>query len=249
MGYLTAQIAGRARLHPNTVRLYEEWGYISPVPRADNGYRLYSDLHLYQLRIARTAFRCEIVQGHIRAMAREIVEASGQEKFTLALELAVQYLGRLQQEHMRALEVIDLVEQWLSGTEEVSTQTYSLKEAASQLEVSTEILRNWERNGLLSVPRHDNGYRAYTDREMNRLKMIRTLRSAHYSTSAILRLFNKYEQTKELDVRHILNTPDEHEDIIALTDRLTNSLEEGIEAAHELINLLNDHGNLKRTNA
>ena len=40
-----AQLSSRL-VHPNTVRLYEEWGFLPPVPRAPNGYRLYDQRHL-----------------------------------------------------------------------------------------------------------------------------------------------------------------------------------------------------------
>lgn len=236
--YKTSEIAKMVHIHSNTVRLYEEWGYISPVPRASNGYRIYSDIHLFQLQVARIAFRCEIVQGHIRDKARAIVEACGQESFEQALERAQDYLARLEQEYGRALEAIELTKQWLDGKETVPSQTYSRKEAALLLDVSSEIIRNWERNGLINVPRQSNGYRFYTDNELNRMKIIRTLRSAHYSMTAILRLLNEAEHSKELDVKEVLDTPREHEDLIHVTDRLIHSLEEAIEAAQELIRLL-----------
>ncbi|UNK18835.1 MerR family transcriptional regulator [Paenibacillus sp. N3/727] len=236
--YRTTKIAKRVNVHPNTVRIYEEWGYISPVPRTENGYRIFSDIHLFQLLVARTAFRCEIVQGHIRAKARAIVEASGKENFSLALELAQDYLNHLEQEYARALEAIELVEKWLSGTESWSDQTYTRKEAAKILDISSEVVRNWERNHLMTVPRLDNGHRIYTEKEINRMKIIRTLRAAHYSTSAILRLLNQTEKSKELNVKSVLNTPGEYEEIITLSDRLIHSLEEAIQNAQEVIQLL-----------
>ena len=73
--YKTKEIAALVGVHPNTVRIYEEWGFISPVPRQANGYRIYSDIHLFQLKVARTLFRCEIVQGDLRKRARAIVYA------------------------------------------------------------------------------------------------------------------------------------------------------------------------------
>lgn len=237
--YRTTEIAKRANVHPNTVRIYEEWGYISPVSREDNGYRIFSDVHLFQLLVARTAFRCEIVQGQIRAKARAIVEASGQENFTQACELAKQYLTHLEQEYRRALEAIELVEKWLSGTESWSKdQRYSRKEVAKILDISPEVVRNWERNHLITVPRLDNGHRVYTEKEINRMKIIRTLRSAHYSISAILRLLSRAEHCKELNVKSVLNTPGEDEDIISVTDRLILSLEEAIQSAQDVVQLL-----------
>ncbi|MGF7049663.1 DNA-binding transcriptional MerR regulator [Paenibacillus sp. DS2015] len=238
--YKTKEIAALVGVHPNTVRIYEEWKYISYVPRSKNGYRMYSDLHLFQLKITRIAFRCEIVQGLIRAKARAIVEASGKEDFKQALEHALAYLSHLEREYNRALEAIELSEQWMSGMRPVSAQTYTRKEAAEVLNLSPEVLRNWERNGLITVPRLSNGSRAYTENEITRLKIIRTLRTAHYSMSAILRLMNTAEEIRgsDINIKKVLETPEDHEDIISVTDRLTYSLEEAMESAKELILLL-----------
>ncbi|QMV42649.1 MerR family transcriptional regulator [Cohnella cholangitidis] len=238
--YRTKEIAALVGVHPNTIRIYEEWNYISHVPRGENGYRIYSDLHLFQLKITRIAFRCEIVQGLIRAKARAIVEASGKEDFAQALEHARSYLSHLEKEYNRALEAIELSEQWMSGIRFASAQTYTRKEAAEVLNLSPEVLRNWERNGLITVPRLSNGSRAYTENEIIRLKIIRTLRTAHYSMSAILRLMNKTEETRgtDINIKKVLETPEDHEDIISVTDRLTYSLEQAKESAKELIRLL-----------
>ncbi|KTD86019.1 MerR family transcriptional regulator [Paenibacillus etheri] len=236
--YSTKEIASLVNVHPNTVRIYEEWKYISPVPRAVNGYRVFSELHLFQLQIVRTAFHCEIIQGHSRAKARAIAEASGKRDFKRAFELAHNYLAHLEQEYQLALEAVLLVEQWLSGKESLPNQTYTRIEITQLLNLSPEILRNWERNGLLTVPRLPNNYRIYTEQELNRMKIIRTLRAAHYSMSAILRLLNSAGQLKELSIKEILDTPGEYEDIVTVTDRLIYSLEEAIDKAKEVIQML-----------
>lgn len=238
--YKTSEIAALAHVHPNTVRIYEAWGYLSPVPRTDNGFRVYSELHRFQLQVARSAFRCEIVQGHIRAKARDVVKASGREDFRLALDLARSYMAHLEKEYQNALEAIELAEQWLEGKEAGSGWSCTRQEAAALLEVTPEVVRNWERNGLLTVPRLPNGYRAYPEQALNRMKIIRSLRAAHYSMSAILRLLNRAGQSKALNVKQVLDTPGPHEDIVTLTDRLTHSLEDAIEAARELIEMLEE---------
>jgi DNA-binding transcriptional MerR regulator len=120
----------------------------------------------------------------------------------------------------------------------LSNQTYTRIEVTQLLNLSPEILRNWERTGLLTVPRLPNGYRMYTERELNRMKIIRTLRAAHYSMSAILRLLNTAGQFKELSIKEILDTPGEYEDIVTVTDRLIYSLEEAIDKAKEVIQML-----------
>ena len=51
-GYLkTSDIAKIVGVHVNTVRLYEDKGFLSPVPRSKSGYRLFTPLHLEQMRI------------------------------------------------------------------------------------------------------------------------------------------------------------------------------------------------------
>ncbi|WP_202711067.1 MerR family DNA-binding transcriptional regulator [Sporosalibacterium faouarense] len=40
--YRTSEIAGIFGIHPNTVILYEKWGYIAPVKREENGYRAFN---------------------------------------------------------------------------------------------------------------------------------------------------------------------------------------------------------------
>jgi len=250
--YTTKEIAACVGVHPNTVRVYEEWGYISSVPRSKNGYRIYSDLHLFQLKIIRTAFRCEIVQGLIRAKARAIIEASGREDFTQALEYAKTYLSHLEKEYNRALEAIELSEQWMCGVKSTSMETHTRNEVALLLELTPEVVRNWERNGLIIVSRLPNGSRVYTENEKKQLKIIRSLRTAHYSMSAILRLMNTAEEMRatDINIKKVLETSEDHEDIISVTDRLTYSLEEAMGSAKELMLLLRaklDCGFVQRT--
>lgn len=235
--YKTKEIATLIGLHPNTVRIYEEWGFISSVPRQANGYRIYSDIHLFQLKVARTLFRCEIVQGDIRKKAREIVYACGKEDFTKAEQLTINYLSNLEREYNHALAAAKIVEKWLKAESTVSSCTYSRKEVARLLDSTPEAVRNWERNGLITVPRLYNGNRLYGERELEQLRIIRSLRSAHYSINAILRLLKQIQQPS-LDIIAILNTPTDEEDIVSVTDQLGTSLLDAIADAKNTLALL-----------
>lgn len=62
----TKEVAKQVGIHPNTVRLYEAWGYISAVPRQANGYRLFDERHLTQLKIVHLAFQQEFIQHQLR---------------------------------------------------------------------------------------------------------------------------------------------------------------------------------------
>ena len=63
--YRTSEIAVLINVHPNRVRLYEKWGYIEPVVREANGYRIYTERHLEQLRLVRLALRSESIKSNI----------------------------------------------------------------------------------------------------------------------------------------------------------------------------------------
>ena len=64
--YSTSQIAKRAGLHSNTVRLYEEWGLIQKPERKKNGYRVFTDVHIKQFELARKALQIEVLQAGLR---------------------------------------------------------------------------------------------------------------------------------------------------------------------------------------
>lgn len=77
---------------------------------------------------------------------------------------------------------------------------------------------------------------------MNRLRIIRTLRCANYSLSAILRMLNSYDprQDTDADIFALLNTPEEGEDIVSVCDKLAVSLEAAIANAQDVIRILKE---------
>ena len=58
--YKTSEVAKLIGIHANTVRMYEDLGLISKPRRKDNGYRVFTDLHIYQFKLARKAFEVEM---------------------------------------------------------------------------------------------------------------------------------------------------------------------------------------------
>jgi DNA-binding transcriptional MerR regulator len=75
--------------------------------------------------------------------------------------------------------------------------------------------------------------------DLERLNIIRTLRCANYSLSAILRLMNHLDKNDSTPVEEVLNTPSENEDIVSVCDRLIVSLENTRKDALEIQSRLN----------
>ena len=105
------------------------------------------------------------------------------------------------------------------------------------LDISIDALRNWERNGLLNVPRNrKNGYRVYGRKEIDRAKVIRTLRAANYSMMAILRMLKAIDtNSREPEILKIVSIPQPDEDMVYATDRWILTLLETEKDANELI--------------
>ena len=64
--YKTIDIARIIGIHVNTVRLYEKCGLIPKPERLGNGYRVFTDLHIEQFRLARAALQVEVLQNGLR---------------------------------------------------------------------------------------------------------------------------------------------------------------------------------------
>ncbi len=222
--YQTAEIAKIIGIHPNTVRLYEQLKLVPKAERQKNGYRVFTDFHVEQFRLARAALKVEILQNGLRKKAVEIIKTSATGNFDKAIALTNDYLKQLEQEKNNAEEAIDIVRNLLSGKYNTNELLLKRKEVSNFLNISMDTLRNWELNGLLTVKRKSNGYRVYTDEDLRRLKIIRALRCANYSVSSILRMLNALSINPNIDIRDVIGMPEENEDIITACDKLLLSL-------------------------
>lgn len=72
----------------------------------------------------------------------------------------------------------------------------------------------------------ENGYRVYTEKDLQRLKIIRALRCANYSLSSILRMLQAISANPDTDIREAIDTPGKDDDIITACDKLLTSLSE-----------------------
>ncbi len=241
--YTTSEVAKIIGIHPNTVRLYEEWELIPKAERRSNGYRVFTDFHIKQFQLARAAFQIEVLQNGLRKKIVETVKTSAKGDFDKALTLANEYLSQIQKEERNAEEAIDIVKQILDGKTASDTMCLRRKEVAEYLNISMDTLRNWELNGLLRIKRKQNGYRCYTGEDIERLKIIRSLRCANYSLEAILRMLHALSDNPQANIKQVLNTPKEDTDIISVCDRLIISLQEAAKNAELIKGILIDMKN------
>ncbi|MBV1758215.1 MAG: MerR family transcriptional regulator [Dethiosulfatibacter sp.] len=234
--YKTSEVAKIIGIHPNTVRLYEELELIPKPMRLPNGYRVFTDIHLEQFKLARTAFKVEILQSGLRKMAVDIIKTAASGDFDKALHLAESYLETIKKEQTNAEEAITIAEQIIKGSTQIDNSTFfTRKEAAKHLQISMDALRNWEMNGLLTIKRRQNGYRVYTDEDIRLLKIIRSLRCGNYSLAAILRMLNALSTNPSVSIREVIDTPKESDDIISACDQLLTSLKDAEKNADNML--------------
>lgn len=156
----------------------------------------------------------------------------------MAMELAYQYLARVRMEKTSAEAALEFLERWAAGHRmDSSPQKMHIRQAARHLNVTVDILRNWERNGLITVPRDpENGYRLYSSVEFGRLRVIRVLVQSGYSQMAILRMLSRFDQGERTNLRESLNLfSQEDTEIQIVADRWLASLVELEERAQGII--------------
>lgn len=233
--YKTSEVAKIIGIHPNTVRLYEEWGLIPRPERLPNGYRVFTELHIDQLQLARTAFQVEVLQNGLRQKISSMVRASASGDFDRALTMVREYQRQLQEEQRNAEEAINIVTHFLEKNLAEDGVSMKRREVSEYLDISMDTLRNWEMNGLLKVRRRQNGYRIYTGEDINRLKVIRSLRCANYSLEAILRMLTELSSDPRTNLEKALNIPENDSEIVSVCDRLIISLQQAAANADIMI--------------
>lgn len=224
------------------MRRYVEWGLLPPVERAPNGYRLFTQRHLDCLRLARMIYSDTYPGRAIRQSGGRILQSAVADDWGGALEHAYAHLALVQAERAQAETAVRLLERWASGAgADATAHPLPIGQAARLLGVTIDMLRNWERNGLVRIPRNvRNGYRSYGPAEIGRLRVIRMLNRAGYSQMAILRMLLQLDRGATTDLRHSLDTPAPDEDVYTASDRWLSTLADQEQLALRVIALVEE---------
>lgn len=205
-------------------------------------YRLFTRRHLDCLRLAWLVYGGPPPSLAIHLSKVRIIRAAVGGDLAGALELARSHLAFVQAERTQAEIAADLLERWAAGAvDEVAIQPLSIGQVARLPGVSIDMVRNWDRNGLIDVPRDPaSGYRRYGAAEISRLRIIRMLSRSGYSIAAILRMLLQLDEGKKTDLRRALDIPRPDEDAYLASDRWLSTLAGQEQRAHTIIALLEE---------
>jgi DNA-binding transcriptional MerR regulator len=191
--------------------------------------------------LAWSALHCPYPGRKIKQSAIQVVKRAAKGDYGGALTLAYAHSVVVQSEKAQANAAASYLERWVqSRVTDLTTVPLKIGEVASLLDVSRDMLRNWENNGLLEVPRASNGYRQYGVEEIGRLRVIRMLVRSGYSMMAILRMLLTLDQGANTDLREVLDTPRKDEDIFTAADQWISTLARQEERADKIIAILHE---------
>lgn len=240
--YRTSDLARVVGIHPNTVRRYEEWGLIPPVERSESGYRMFTRLHLDCLQLARTIYAADYPGRALRAAGNEVIRCAVQDDWQCAREKARELLLAVEEELHRAESAADLLEHWAQkAVKDREEKPLAIRGVSNLLGVSHDVIRNWERNGLVTIWRNPyNNYRLFERKDVERMQIIRLLSTAGYSHMAILRMFIELDRGKTSNLKQVLDTPRADEDIFMAADHWLTTLGFQKDMAEEVIRMIGD---------
>ena len=94
----------------------------------------------------------------------------------------------------------------------METKRYLISDASRLLQVESHVLRYWEEELGLEVPRNDMGHRYYTEEYIDLLKKVKDLRDKGYQLKAIKGLLPDLMQGRNVDETALMSAqPDERQ--------------------------------------
>jgi DNA-binding transcriptional MerR regulator len=195
----TSELAARFSVHPNTIRLYEAWGYLPAIPRDASGRRVFTERHAEQMGLARRTLHGAPRSGpQFREAYQALVWLACAGQPQSAVTQAHKQLATVRHARERAQHA----REFLGGAlpEPIARQAQRpllIRQAASFVDETVPVLRRWESSGVISVPRNpSNSYRIYGPNELGWLLILRSLRLAGHSMASCRKLIGQHHGEK-----------------------------------------------------
>lgn len=233
--YYIKEISGITGVKAGTIRFYEKCGFLEPVERMSNQYRIFNEHHVYQVRICSLVFG-GFVNKRLRKISVAVIKAAKTWDLDAYDRATHDYRQAIIHDIIRTTKAIAIVSGQNDSGENDKTE-YSKREAAELIGVTPETIRNWERNRLLAQqPQYS--HRIYRADEIGQMYVIRFLLDTGYSCMAILRFLTQYSMgEKQKAADFLLGTLDD-EELRSRSDRYLKSLERAKTQADELCSFL-----------
>ncbi|MGM0640859.1 MAG: MerR family transcriptional regulator [Thermotogota bacterium] len=240
--YQTSELAKKLNIHANTVRFYEKIKFISPVKREKNNYRIFTEKHYFQIKIIKLLYKDGWFGKELRKTANNIIFSMVDWDIDSAIKNVKIHQASLKKELRKAKNTVEILDLWSNDEKkEDNTKTYSYEETSILIGVSKESIRNWERNKLLEIPRKGkNNERYFTEKEIERLKIIYMLRKSKFTISSIFRSMQAYENGLKGKISDELKDDTEEKILIITGDNWVLNLEKAIESVSKVFKIINN---------
>lgn len=232
--YRIGQLSRITGVKEGTIRFYEQCGFIEPVERTPNNYRLYHGRHIYQVRVCRLVFG-GFVNRRLRRESRKVLDASVRWDMEAYGEAAVNYQRAVEEDIHGARKAIAICLEQMEQAAEEDIRC-SKKQAAAMVGVTPEAVRNWERNGLLGQY-EPYQKRFYGQDLLSRMYVIRLLLDTGYSMMAIKSFMRECDSGQLKSAERLLISPEESAELRYRSDRYLEALLQLREKARQLCEL------------
>ena len=232
--YRIGELSRLTGVKAGTIRFYEQCGFVGPVERTSNNYRLYHRRHIYQIRVCRLVFG-GFVNRRLRRESRKVLDASARWDLGTYGEAAANYQRAVEEDIDGTQKAIAICMRQMEQ-DTGKNNSYSKKQAAAMVGVTPESIRNWERNDLLG--QHEPYQkRFYSQALLNRMYVIRLLLDTGYSMMAIKSFMLEWDNGQPKSAEGLLISPKESEELRYRSDRYLEALLHLREKARQLCEL------------
>lgn len=88
---------------------------------------------------------------------------------------------------------------------------YMISDAAALVNVESHVLRYWEEELELNVPRNELGHRYYTRDNIKEFQRIKNLKDQGYQLKAIKKILKNESEEKDVDLMQVLSAEEKYE--------------------------------------